>query len=118
MPVKSATPAEEMEFPFEERTITIGNRDWRFRELSVQENDDCADTAKDKEGRINGRTMMRMTIIASSVDPKITPAMLAKMPTRVYGKIYDLVNDLQNPDTLNDDKLPPGVEKDDAEGNA
>lgn len=117
MSVKSATDAEEVEFPFEEKAITIGKREWRFRELSVQENDDCADAAKDKEGRINGRTMMRLTIIASSVEPKITPEILAKMPTRVYGKIYDVVNDLQNPDTLGD-KTPEGVVDENAEGNA
>jgi hypothetical protein len=106
-----------LEFPFEEKTLVIGDKEWRFRELSVQENDDCADMAKDSEGRINGRTMMRLTIIASSVDPKITPEMLAKMPTRVYGKIYDLVNDLQNPDTLKDGKLPEGVTDESDEGN-
>jgi hypothetical protein len=100
--VKSATDDELIEFPFAEKSITIGNREWRFRELSVQENDDCADASKDKDGRINGRTMMRLTIIASAIDPKITTSLLAKMPARVYGKIYDVVNELQNPDTLDD----------------
>lgn len=113
--MKSATDAEAFEFPFEEKSIEIGGKEWRFRELSVQENDDCADASKDKDGRINGRTMMRMTIIASSVEPKITPAILAKMPTRIYGKIYDVVNDLQNPDTLGD--TPEGVVDENSEGN-
>jgi len=117
VPVKSATEAEMFEFPFEEKSILIGKTEWRFRELSVQENDDCADAAKDKEGRINGRTMMRLTIIASSVEPKITPELLAKMPTRIYGKIYDVVNDLANPDTLDDEKTPEGVVDENA-GNA
>jgi hypothetical protein len=109
VPVRSATEAEEMEFPFAEKTIKIGDKEWRFRELSVQENDDAADASQDKEGRINGRTMMRLTIIASSVEPKITPKMLASMPTRVYAKVYDVVNELQNPETL---------DKDEDEGNA
>lgn len=100
MSVKSASEEELVEFPFEERSIVIGKQTFRFRELSVQENDDCADASKDAEGRINGRTMMRLTIIASSVEPKITPALLAKMPTRMYGKIYDVVNELLNPDSL------------------
>lgn len=120
MSVKSATDTELVEFPFEEKSVTVGGREWRFRELSVQENDDCADAAKGPDGMINGRTMMRLTILASSVSPKLTPELLAKMPTRLYGKLYDLVNELQNPDTLKDGdkKLPPGVEREDDEGNA
>lgn len=108
MSVKSATEAEAVEFPFAEKSVDISGREWRFRELSVQENDDAADASKDKEGRINGRTMMRLTIITSSVEPKITPKMLAAMPTRVYGKIYDVVNELQNPETLDEDDKKEG----------
>lgn len=110
MPVKTeATQAELAEFPFETRQLTIGDRKWTFRELSVQENDDCADASK-KDGVINARTMMRLMIIQSSVEPKLTPAMLGALPVRVYAKIYDLVNDLNDPDSLG--------KKDGDEGNA
>lgn len=107
--MKEPTASEAMEFPFEERELVVGDKKFRFRELSVQENDDCADSAKDQDGRINGRTMMRLMIIQSSVEPKLTPKMLALLPQRVYHKIYDLVNDLNDPETLG---------KDEGEGNA
>lgn len=114
MSVKSATDAEETQFPFEEKVLVLGGKEWRFRELSVQENDDCADSAKGQDGMINARTMMRLMIIQSSVQPKLSPNSLGKLPTRVYGKIYDLVNELQNPDTLKEQDVVPGAD----EGNA
>lgn len=104
MPVRGATADEEMEFPFAQETIQMAGRDWTFRELSVQENDDAADGARDKDGLINGRTMMRLTIMASAVEPKITTKMLAKMPTRMYAQIYEVVNRLQNPPEDESDK--------------
>ena len=110
MPVKEASPQELAEFPFEEKSIKVGKNTFRFRELSVLENDKCADDAKDGEGRIDGRLMMRLMVIASSVEPKLSAKLLGSMPARVYAKIYDVVNDLQNPDTLD--------QEDDEEGNA
>lgn len=104
----SVTKAEE--YPFETREETIAGRAYRFRELSVEENDECSDQAKDEHGLINGRIMMRLMIVTSALEPKITPDLLAKMPQRVYLKICDLVNSLNDPDTL--DKKP-----DDGKGN-
>jgi hypothetical protein len=112
--VKSATAREQLEFPFEQRTIDVAGHSFTFRELSVQENDDCADSSKDPDGRINGRTMVRLMIIASSIEPKLTPKILGTLPQRVYAKIYDIVNDLNDPDSLGKNK---DIEVDD-EGNA
>ena len=109
MSLKVATDEELIEFPFVERTAKILGKDYKFRELSVQENDECADMSRDKDGRINGRTMMRLMIMAASVEPKLTVDTLAKMPQRVYLRVYDVVNELNNL-TLDEDE--------DAEGNA
>lgn len=109
-PVPEPTDKEIIELPFAEKTAKIGGKTFKFRELSVQENDDCADAAKMPDGTINGRTMMRMMIINSSTEPKLTTKMLAAMPQRAYIRIYDVVNELN---TLDID-----VEDTEAEGNA
>ncbi len=107
MPLKVASADDLQEFPFAEKTIKIFGKEYTFRELSVEENDDCADMARDKDGKINGRTMMRLMIISSSVTPKLTVESLAKMPQRVYLKVYDTVNELNNM-TLDDDEEAEG----------
>ena len=103
MSVTKLPVAIENDYAFEERAVTVGGKTFRFRELSVEENDTCSDASRDPSGMINGRTMMRMMILSSSVDPKIDPSMLQKMPQRLYLKLCDVVNELNNPDTLGDD---------------
>lgn len=95
---KAATKEEAIELPFAERTLTVSKKKFKFRELSVEENDACADMAKKEDGTIDGRTMMRLMIINSSVDPKLDAEMLAKFPQRAYIKIYDAVNELNTVD--------------------
>lgn len=104
-----STPKTD-DFVFETRDAVIGGKKFKFRELSVEENDECSDGARDENGLINGRTMMRLMIIQSAVEPKIDSELLSKMPQRVYLRLCDIVNDLNNPDTLGDGK-------DDGEGN-
>lgn len=91
------------DYTFEEAEVVIGGKTYRFRELSVEENDGCSDASKEENGFINGRTMMRMMIITSAIEPKIDASVLAKMPQRLYLRLCDVVNELNNPDTLKDD---------------
>lgn len=93
-----ASKVDLAEFPFEERVVTIAGHPFKFRELSVAENDSCADAARQEDGTINGRTMMRMMIMTSSVDPKLTPDVLASMPQRAYIQMYDAVTTLNTVD--------------------
>ena len=79
---------------FEEKTVTIKGKKFRFRELSVAENDECADSAKNPDGTINGRTMMRMMIMKSSLEPKLDSDIIAELPNRMYIRIYDVVSAL------------------------
>lgn len=88
------------EFPFETADVVISGKTFSFRELSVEENDKCSDGAREEGGLINGRTMMRLMIITSSVNPKITSKDIGKLPQRVYLKICDAINALNNPDAL------------------
>lgn len=100
--VKTASEDELLTLPFATKTIRISGKSFTFRELSVEENDNCADAARTENGGINGRTMMRLMIIASATDPKLSADMLAKMPQRAYIRIYDTVNDL-NTITVDED---------------
>ena len=100
-----ATPEEENTFPFEETTVTINGKDFRFRELSVQENDECADASREEDGNVNGRTMMRMMIMASSLDPKLELTDIAAMPQRMYIRLYDTVTRLNTVDFSDEGKV-------------
>lgn len=84
------------DIPFKDASTTINGVEWKFRELSVIENDQCADGAKGPDGEFDGRTMMRLLIIKSSVEPKLDATRLGKLPQRVYLQIARVVNDLNN----------------------
>lgn len=84
------------DIPFKEASTTINGKEWKFRELTVAENDACADGSKGPDGEFDGRAMMRLLIVKSSVEPKLDPARLAKLPQRVYLQIARVVNDLNN----------------------
>ena len=109
MPLKPVANNEADEFPFAKKTIKMAGKEYTFRELSVQENDEAADMSRDKDGKINGRTMMRLMIVSSAVAPRLSVDDLAKMPQRFYVKIYEVVNELNN--------LVLDEDDDDEEGN-
>lgn len=102
--VPGPTEEEILTLPFAEETINISGREFRFRELTVEENDQCADASKNKDGVVIGRTMMRLMILAAAIEPKLTAESLAKMPQRAYIKIYDLVNRLNSVPLDEDDE--------------
>lgn len=94
-------------FPFAKETVQIGENTMTFRELTVAENDECADAATGPNNKFSGRTMMRMMIMKSCVDPVLTSETLASMPNRAYMQIYDVVNRLNTLD-LNGDEDDEG----------
>ena len=99
---KGATPVP---FPFETKTLTIGETEYTFKELTVGENDFCADAAKNDKGDIDGRKMMRLMVAKSSVEPKLSLEDLLECPNRVYVKFCEAVNDLNIP-ADEDDESP------------
>lgn len=85
-------------FGFGTKTIKIGNRDWTFRELSVEENDECSDAAQLPDGKWSGRIAMRAMILRSAVDPKLTPDEIAALPISAYNAIVEAVNTVNSGD--------------------
>jgi len=85
-------------------SVTYAGVSYVFRELTVAENDECREAAtNEKESTFDGRLMMRLMICASSVDPKIDLEQLASFPQRLFSRIVDIVNELNDPDTLKDE---------------
>lgn len=94
-------PREAFDFPYETRSFKFKGVEYKFRELTVAEMDECRDMAtNDKDKMIDGRAMMRFEIVAASVEPKITLDMLLVCPQRLYLNFVDIVNDLNDADAL------------------
>lgn len=88
-------------------TLDLGSRgSFVFRELTVAENDTCREAATAKDESFNGRTMMRMMVTVSSVEPKLTLEGLTSLPQRVYARIVEFVNDLNDAESLDKDEDP------------
>lgn len=92
-----------MSFTFLEKTVTIGGTDYKFRELTVAENDLCADAAREPNGDINGRRMMRLMVSKSIVEPKMSLDDIAGIPNRLYLRFCEAVNDLNSSDDDEDE---------------
>lgn len=89
---------------FDTRTIEHMGKSYVFREITVDENDEALEAAKNPDGTtINTRVMNRMIITKSAVDPKIGLEDLGKMTHRLYQKIIDTVNELNDPDRVEED---------------
>lgn len=89
------------------KELNLGMRGkFSFRELTVEENDTCRETATAKDGTFNGRTMMRMMVTMSAIDPEIKLEQLNKLPQRVYAAIVEFVNDLNDSESLTDEGEP------------
>jgi hypothetical protein len=95
--------ADKPKFTFAEKTVTIDGVGYKIRELSVGENDFCADAARKPDGDIDGRVMMRLMIQKSVVEPPIELEDLAAMPNRVYLRFAEAVNDINTPDLDEED---------------
>lgn len=86
------------------RTIVHQGKSYTFREITVDENDEALEAAKNPDGNtINTRVMNRMIITMSAIDPKISLDELGKFPHRLYQKIVDVVNELNDPDRVEED---------------
>jgi hypothetical protein len=100
------------DFTFIEREMQLFGKTFKFRELSVAENDACIDAARMDDGNINGRINMRMMIAKSSVDPKITVDDIARLPNRIYLQLAEFVNDVNS---IDDALIEPNEDETEAE---
>lgn len=93
-------------YPMDTKAIVFKGKSYKFRELLVEENDLCRDAATGPEDKYDGREMMRQMIVMSAVDPEMTRADIGKIPSRLYAHFVEIVNELNDPDTLQEDKDP------------
>ena len=96
----------DFEFPFNEKTVSIGGKDFIFRELTVAESDACADASKKPDGEIDGRSMMRLMITKSSITPKLSLDALIRLPGHIYVKFAEAVNDVNG--SSDEEDVAPG----------
>jgi hypothetical protein len=98
MPRGNLTPVPDMTAPFEipflEKEVVVAGKAFRFRELSVSENDACLEAARKPDGDIDGRIMMRLMMTKSAVEPALNADIISKLPSRIYIKLAEAVNDI------------------------
>jgi len=108
----TVTPIKEARDPFAfvpaTKEIAFQGVTYKFRELTVAENDECRETSTGPDGTYDGRQHMRLMICMGSVEPKIDPEQLEQFPQRLYGKILELVANLNDEGTLDDDENDKG----------
>ena len=99
--VKTETPVVEA---YDTRTVEHKGKTYLFREITVEENDAAMDAAKNPDGTsLNTKVMNRMIISTTSVDPKVSLDDISKMTHRLYQKIVDAINELNDPDRVETD---------------
>ena len=99
MPTKTAaspTPLAIAE-AFETASVTHRGTTYTFRELSAEEYDQCVELSTTGEGddkSLDTVQLLRWMIIKGSLEPKLDPAALGKLPFSAVTKISRTVNDL------------------------
>ena len=88
---------------FRTSKVAVGKIEYSVRELSVKENDLCVLAARQPDGSIDGRIMMRMMVLKSIVEPSLTDTELGELPQRLYLRLCDAVTDLNAEDVEEDE---------------
>lgn len=98
MPRGTLTPVPDMmapfEIPFLEKEVVVAGKTFKFRELSVVENDACLEASRKPDGDIDGRIMMRLMMSKSAMDPILNADIISRLPSRIYVKLAEAVNDI------------------------
>jgi len=86
---------------FNEQVVSIRGVDYKLRELSIGEYDDLQKkatvmrtsplTGEDRE-ETDTVLLLRLMVLASVIDPKMTPDKFAAMPMRAAGRLNAAVN--------------------------
>jgi len=100
---------------FDTIEVTHKGKTFSFRELTAEEYDQCVALATGDDKSLDTVQLLRWMIVKGSVDPKLDPASLGKLPFSAVGKISKAVNDLHfAPDP--DDAVPPAEPELDEDG--
>jgi hypothetical protein len=114
---------------FLEEEVSARGTTYRFRELSIGEYDDLVKKATTKvpnpltgadEESIDNTLLLKLMVIKCSIEPKLTPEILAGLPMRVVLKLNQTVNRMHygdEPEAL-DASNGTGKEPEDEEGAA
>jgi len=98
MPTRGLKAVPDEENLFKGWEGTVAKMPFTFRELSVKENDEAVEAAKNPDGTTNGRLLMRLMVIRCSVEPKLTSDSISKLPHRIYLRLCDVVTELNAAD--------------------
>lgn len=98
-----AVTRNPFDFPVETKSVTYRGVTYKFRELTVGENDVCREAASGPDDTFDGRTMIRMMIVTGAVEPAMSLEDLEKVPQRLYAQFIDAVNALNDPATFEAD---------------
>ena len=114
---------------FVEDEVTIRGKTYKFRELSIGDYDDLVKkatrtvpnplTGQDDE-QIDNALLLKLMVMKSSTEPKLTPEALANLPTRIAFALNTRVNRLHygDPDEGIDKPKPGDDGEDESQGNA
>lgn len=93
---------DPFDFPPNTQDIKYAGVSYRFRELTVAETDQAREDSIINDV-FDGRLMTRLMVCTAAAEPAMDMEQLAKLPQRLYSKIVDVVNDLNDPDALKDE---------------
>jgi hypothetical protein len=97
---------ETIDDGLEIKTVVIRGKSYKIREITVEENDAAIDAAKNpppNDNTINGRVMNRMIVVSALVDPKLDIASIGKLSNKLFSRLFDEINDLNDPEKLETD---------------
>ena len=94
---------DPFDFPSDTREVAYKGVTYKFRELTVAENDLCRTLATGPDDSFDGRTMIRQMIVIGAVEPEMTMEQLETVPQRLYAQFIDAVNELNDPATFEAD---------------
>lgn len=92
---------DPFDFPPLTKTYRYQGVDYTFRELTVAETDEAREGSM-IDDKFDGRLMSRLMVCKAAVSPVMDLEQLSKLPQRLYSKVIDIVNDLNDPEALTD----------------
>lgn len=90
----TATVTELPRNEFVERELNLRGVNYRIRELSAQQYDDCVRMATKADDEIDMVALLKLMVTKSLVEPKLTSDDLAALPYRVSRELGSAVNRL------------------------
>ena len=99
MPSRVTAPAATIDEPADDTqaltaSIHVRGKEYRFRELLTEEYDKLVKMAADEDDIVDRTLLLRLMVVEASVEPKLTPEGLAKLPYPIARRLNVLINDM------------------------